>query len=266
MRRTLAGIGIVTSIGCSPAAPTRGQTPPPPPTAPPAAILAVSGSVSDAVFRTVANVRVEVVSGPQQGTVTFSDEEGKFAFEPKLSPLSRIRASKQGYLESAQVISGAGPTVELKFFLASANAPLDWSGVYDVTLTADATCTELPEVARRRAYTAAVTAAVNPRLVFSAARFGSSGGLDWNVMPFTQFDDYVDMWAQEPPIVELLPDNAYYMLYGGASGTVTREVAQLNLWGSISYCPKLGVGPNLPCDSPMITCASNRHQMTMTRR
>ena len=88
MRLTLALVGIVSSIGCSPTTPT----PAPTPTLLPA-ILAVSGSVPDAVDRRVANVRIEVVSGPQLGTVTFSNDAGAFSIEPKLSPMSRIRAS-----------------------------------------------------------------------------------------------------------------------------------------------------------------------------
>ena len=254
-RRTLALIGIIGSIGCStPTTPTPPPLQPPPPAQ---ATLAVSGSVSDAVYRRVANVRIEVVSGPQTGTVTFSDESGNFVIEPKLSATSQIRASKPGYVESVQFVRGAGPTVELRFFLSSANAPLDWSGTYDVTLTADATCTDLPEIARRRIYTATVGTTV----VFSGAQFG---GFDWNTMYFTQFDDYVDLSTEQ--LLELLPDNAYYLLYGGAAGTVTREFAQWNLSGYISYCPQRGVGPALPCDVPMITCVSTRHQMTMTRR
>ena len=267
MRGTLVLLAVVTTVGCS-SSRTPGATPTPTPTpTPQPAILAVSGSVSDAVHRPVANVRIEVVNGPQAGTVTFSDEAGKFVIEPKISAASQIRASKQGYVDGIQFVGGTGPTIDLKFVLSSANAPLNWSGTYDVTLTADPTCTELPEIARRRTYTAGVTiAGVDSRVVFSGARFGSSGGFGWNVMPFRQVDDYVELYSDDPPIVELLPDDAYYMLYGGASGTVTRESAQLNLGGGISYCPKLGVGPYLPCDVPMITCVSRGHQMTMTRR
>lgn len=259
MRRTLALIALVSSIGCStPTTPTSPPSQPPPPQA----TFDVRGSVSDAVYRRVANVRIEVVSGPQTGTATFSDESGNFVIEPKLSATSQIRASKPGYIESVQFVGGAGPTVELKFVLSSANAPLDWRGNYDVTLTADATCTELPEIARRRTYAATVGA----RVVFSGARFGSSGAVDWNTMYVAQVDDYVDMWAQDPPLLELLPDNAFFMLYGGATGTVTREGAQLTMYGGISYCPELSVGQNLSCAVPPTTCVSNRHQMTMTRR
>ena len=258
MRQTLVLLAIVTSVGCSSSATPRPTPPPPPP--PPPAMLTVSGSVSDVVYRPVADVRIEVVTGPQQGIVTFSDEAGKFAIEPQLSAGSQIRASKQGYVDSTQFVGGTGPTFTAGFYLKSANAPLDWSGTYDVTLTADATCTDLPEIARRRMYTATVGTTV----VFSGARFGSAPGSAWNTMYLTQFDDYVDLSTEQ--FLELLPDDAYYLLYGGATGTVTRESAQLNLWGGISYCPKLGVGPFLPCDVPMITCVSREHQMTMTRR
>jgi hypothetical protein len=263
MRRTLALVGIVSSIACStPTTPTPAASPPP---AAPATVT-VSGSVTDVVDRRVANVRIEVISGPQTGTVTFSDDGGNFAFEPKLSPLSRIRASKQGYLENTEVIGGMATTVDLRFVLSSANAALNWNGTYDVTVTADPTCTELPEIARRRTYTASVTAGVNARLVFSGSRFGSFDGLDWSTMYFRQFDDYVQLYSQDPPVLELLPDNAFYMVYGGASGTVTREFAQLNVWGGISYCPQLRAGSSPSCDSPPITCVSSSHQMTMTRR
>jgi hypothetical protein len=214
------------------------------------------------VYRRVPNVRIDVISGPQVGTVTFSDDSGNFVIEPKLSAASQVRASKPGYVESVEFVGGSGATVELKFVLSSANAPLDWRGTYDVTMTVDTTCTELPEIARRRTYTVTVGRTV----VFSGARFGSAGGLDWNTMYLTQFDDYVDMWAQDPPLVELLPDNAFFMLYGGAAGTVTREGADLNMYGGVSYCPKLSEGPNLSCAVTPTTCVSNRHRMTMTRR
>ena len=111
MRRTLAFIGLASPIGCS-----MPSTPAPTPTRS-AATLGVSGSVSDVLFRRVANVRIEVVSGPQEGTVTFSDESGNFAIEPKLSSMSRIRASKPGYVDSTQTVVGTGPTIELAFLL-----------------------------------------------------------------------------------------------------------------------------------------------------
>lgn len=260
MRRTLALIGIVSSIGCStPPAPTPTPTPTPGP-----AILAVSGSVSDVVNRRVAGVRIEVVGGPQKGAVTFSDDAGNFAIESKLSPFSAIRASKQGYIDSTQVVGGTGPTVDLKFLMSSANPPLNIIGTYEVTFTADATCTDLPDLARRRTYNASLAT----RLQLHGASFGSTDGTDWNIMHFRQFDDFVEMWADDPPILELLPDNAYYMVYGAATGTVTREFAQLSLNGDIWYCPKLGVGSlwSVPCDGPIVKCRSTRHQMTMTRR
>ena len=258
MRRTLVLLTLLTSVGCSSSTTPR-PTPTPLPTPSPV-MFTVSGSVSDVVYRPVADVRIEVVSGPQQGTVTFSDKAGKFAIEPKLTATSQIRASKQGYVDSTQFVGGTGSTLTIGFYLKSANAPLDWSGTYDVTLTADPTCTDLPEIARRRTYTATVGTTV----VFSGAPFGSGGGSAWNSMYLTQFDDYVDLSTEQ--LLELLPNDAYYLLYGGASGTVTREFAQLNLWGGISYCPKLQVGPFMPCDGPMITCVSKQHQMTLTRR
>jgi hypothetical protein len=251
---------MASSIGCS-----TPSTPAPTPT-PSHAILAVSGSVSDVLSRRVANVRIEVVSGPQEGTVTFSDESGNFAIEPKLSSMSQVRASKPGYVDSTQTVVGTGPTVDLRFLLSSANQPLDWSGTYEVTLIADATCTELPDLVRRRTFTGTVTAGGNPMLRLSGARFGSSGGLEWNVMPFRQFDDYVELYAQDPPIAELLTENTLYMLYGDATGTVTRDSARLDVFGGISYCPKIGAGDSVTCDSPLITCVSNQHQVTMTRR
>jgi hypothetical protein len=258
MRRTLALMAIAMSVGCD------SPTEPDSPTDPLPAILAVKGTVLDVLDRRVANVRIEVVKGPQTGTVTFSDDAGNFAIEPKLSPMSQIRASKQGYINGLQTVGGSAPTVDLKFVLSSANAPLNWSGTYDVTFTADATCVDLPDLARQRTFSANVSSMV----VLSGATFGSSDGYVWNTMYLGQVDDYVVLWAQEPPIVEMLQDNAYYMVYGDAKGTVTREFAQLNLGGDIGYCPKLGAGslPSLPCEVPMIRCRSVRHQMTMTRR
>src|SRR5688572_32626324 len=115
MRRTFAVIGIVSVIGCSPS----GPTPPPPPPPPPAASVAVTGTVWDMAARRVSHVRIEVVSGPEKGAVTFSDDSGNFVIEPKLSPLTQIRASKEGYIDSNQVLGFAGPTAELRFVLTS---------------------------------------------------------------------------------------------------------------------------------------------------
>ena len=103
-------------------------------------------------------------------------------------------------------------------------------------------------------------------LRLSGARFGSAGGLEWNFMPFRQFDDYVELYSQDPPIAELLTENTYYMMYGDATGTITRDFARLDVVAGISYCPQLGTDASLTCGSPPITCVSNRHQMTLTRR
>ena len=51
---------------------------PTPPTAPPAEMLPIYGYVDDTAFRAIGGVIIQIVDGPQAGTMTTSDAERPF--------------------------------------------------------------------------------------------------------------------------------------------------------------------------------------------
>src|SRR5262245_61106648 len=88
----------------SPTAPT-GHTAP----AAPAAVAAFGlvGGVSDTAGHPLGQARVEVLDGPQKGTLAATDDAGAFAFGTIFTSAFTLRASKEGRLAQSRVISGA---------------------------------------------------------------------------------------------------------------------------------------------------------------
>jgi Carboxypeptidase regulatory-like domain len=273
MRRTLALCATLVLTGCGGRAPT-GPTPGPPP-AP--LTLSVSGWVNDTVSRRVPGARVHVMNGPQAGTAVITDDNGEFTFETPLPILTQLRASKPGYRDDTRSVSGQGNSARLGFQLGSTNPPIDLTGQYEITFTADSACDALPEIARTRTYSANVTSTL---ISLSGALFGAFGdSLPWNSIYFQQFEDMARFSMYDPPILEVIPNapppnpppnpsngDSYVVIYGEASGTVSREHSQLPLLGSFEYCPNVKYGANRQCAVDTVTCRSAQHQMTMTRR
>jgi hypothetical protein len=237
------------------------------PTPEPRATL-VSGWVGDTATRVIAGARVEVMTGARAGTAVVTDGTGRFAIEQPLDRDVQVRASMPGYVDEIQVVGWGGTTGTkwMDFRLRSPNGSVDLTGRHRITFTADAACTDLPPIARVRTYLANVGSITG----LYGANFGgvSTPGnpYPWNVLYLSQFDDYALFNVQDPPVWELLPDNAYVVIYGDASGTVSSHGGTLMLTGFFSYCPRMKPGEYPSCMDPETTCQSSRHHMTVARQ
>ena len=267
MRRTLALAAALVLIGCEPSAPTS----PTPGLAPPT--FAVSGRVADTLVRRLAGARVEVIAGPLAGTAVTTDDNGEFTFSTPLAISTEIRASKPGYRDATRSVFWApGNSTRLEFLLGSSAPTVDLTGEYEITFTADPACGQLPDIARKRTYSATVSGLIS----LSGAGFGGSDGTGpWNSIYVQQFGDEARFSMYYPPIWEVIsnapspnPDRDYssVVISGEALGTVSREYSQIPLSAAFSYCPSAILGDEPKCAVDVVTCQSARHQMTLTRR
>jgi hypothetical protein len=258
----------VVLAGCSGSSAT--STQPTPPAQQPVGAenyFLVSGWVSDSAGRMLPGATVKVLSGMSAGLTTVADDQGRFSVEPRLEQNVQIRASKEGYVDDLRVVGDRADfvhaTQRIDFALKSPGTTVDLKGHHHITFTADEMCTQLPESVRRRSYSADISATVN----LYGATFGraSSSGYLWRTLYLAQFGDYARYWLQDPPIWELLPNDAYVVLWGEAYGTVASNVSTLTFAGKFTYCPRMAAGEVPTCAVPEVTCQSSKHQMT-TRR
>jgi len=176
--------------------------------------------------------------------------------------------------------------------IAGPAAPIDVSGEYTVTLTADSACPDLPNEARSRTYTASI---VPERVLTDPARTRyrvtvQGGSLVWNANTFDadvtgdilalRFLTYPPDWNS---VMEQIAPNSYLAFRGTATATVTPapSVISAAFDGPIDYCAlkSLGVSDIEACGSgdswldptpsqpvTYTRCESKNHQMVFTRR
>lgn len=124
----------------------------------------IRGTVADTAFRRLADVKVEVVNGPNAGTFTTSDQFGRFSLAGAFSGVLAFRASKEGYVEATRIFDVqalcAGCDSRLTFGLESPDTVLRLEpGDYALTFKADPSCTLLPPELRTRTYSATISPA-----------------------------------------------------------------------------------------------------------
>lgn len=256
MRRILGFVAAVLLTGCSagPSTPTPTPTPPPP-----EVTRSVTGAVRDTIDRFVPGARVEVTTGRLAGTFVTTDEAGGFAFGEPVPLFSQLKASKPGYLDAVTALASGTP-MPLVLTLGSPKPPINLMGLYDITFEADATCTALPDVARKRAYQASVR---YPMLELSGAEF-LGGDPPANTIVLSQFEEYARFRMSDPPIWELIPNAGWVMFSGEALGVIDPNISQLLMEGEIRYCPTFT--GNATCAVETVSCRSSRHVMTLKRR
>jgi Carboxypeptidase regulatory-like domain len=143
--------------------------PTPPVVTPAPRVFSFSGGVMDTAYRPVGGSKVEVMNGARAGTVATTDEAGRFSMPGTFTDTITVIASKDGYLSSTRTVPLSPPDRlpppmegerwETYFHLEPLGSFVNIAGVYTMTLTADRTCTNLPDEARTRAYTATIVPA-----------------------------------------------------------------------------------------------------------
>jgi hypothetical protein len=148
--------------------------------------------------------------------------------------------------------------------------------VYTLTLTADSACTNLPDEARTRTYTATIVPGYRStaflgrlsdarffsifngiRIVFNAFEIGIAGD-------FAQ----ISVLYGGVGIVEQLRETTYLAVGGGAEGSFGPSGITAPFDGGFQYCPSepaLTSGEYLECQGS-VQCDSHNHQLTLVRR
>ena len=140
------GSTVPTVTGPSPTSPS-------PTGAPSTGSGPVSGSVQDTAYRPLAGALVEVLDGPQAGTSTRAGANGEFSFPGTFDNATRFQASMPDHVAATRTVS-LRPRRWIAFELPPLVPPVDMSGEYTLTITADPVCAELPPDARTRTYAA----------------------------------------------------------------------------------------------------------------
>lgn len=273
--RPLLVVGLLICAGCGEV------TPPLQPTATAPRTFTVSGSVVDTAHRYVSGARVEVVDGPLAGTVAMSDERGRFLMPAKLPEPVNFRVTKDGFVSATRTwpTPGRPPPrgegVDFWIELSSPGTPIDLTGTYTLTLTADSACTGLPGETRTRTYTATILPLVKPtdfRVSISGGqffRFYSEFGIQ-TAGTFVRFDVYRWIDEVEPGIVEQTHEQMFLAITGIAPMSVGAEgltAITVPFEGTLEYCPSQPDGDVYRCaDSARVTCFSGNHRLTAARR
>jgi hypothetical protein len=241
------------------------------PTAPVSPAFGLVGAVSTTATRPLAQARVEALDGPQKGAVAVTDDAGAFAFNAIFTSRFTLRASKEGYRDQSIVISGGQSNIS--FTLDSVNNPFDTQGTYEVTFDADVACKDLPSAARSRTYSVSFSqgGATFYRGTLSGADFalgvpGSYPGYDWDVVNVRVLEDVAQISFDDPPIWEHLTPKADLVIYGDAQSPVRADTSHMSFGGSFTYCPAAERESYPECEVPEITCRSQSHQLTLTRK
>jgi hypothetical protein len=268
MRRYLLTI-LVGSLGCSGSNPAA-------PTAPVDPEFSLSGTVHDTAFRPLVNVTIEVFGGPRNGVNATTDASGHYAFSGTFTNTVSLRASKDGYvpvIKSAAASSTSGPQ-DLSFSLEQIAASANIAGEYTLTLAADASCAELPAIARTRSYPATITREASTlssqfyKISLNAGTFYPSNlnnslaaGVAGSFARVTSFDYGIGIAEQVAP-------NTYVSIWGQANAEISGPTIS-GVWsGGFEYCEGSGTGPGFYRCSPRPTayCEAGNHRLTLTRR
>lgn len=232
------------------------------------------GLVHDTAFQPIAEARVEVVEGPRTGVVATTDISGRYALPGVFLDTIAVRASKDGYIAVTKTYQTAYPGPQALSFSMELIAPsVNIAGEYTVMLTADSTCTELPDPARMRTYTATIaplSGSTSPNLyqaILSGATFYPSTlndrfviGVAGNVARFAIDFDGIG-------IAEELTPSTYVSISGAGNATVGGPRISVSLDGQFEYCAGPGVGPGFyRCAVTAVQCRSTNHRLTLTRR
>jgi hypothetical protein len=264
-----------SSSPSTPSVPSPVQQPAPQPIPP----FQVSGHVYDAVDRALDGATVEVLDGPQVGTVTTSDAAGAFSLTGSFGAATRFRASRAGYVTATKSFGGIATFKMIGFLLDGVAAPMNIAGDYTVTFVADSACAELPSDVRTRTY----LAAIRPDWHFpqQASRFRallSGASLDgyYNTIGISVTEDFIRFDMSDNFIREEVSPDAYLTI-GGVGGTsVSTSIGSTisaPFQGTLDYCNTTAEPDednNYSCLPDLAIaharCSSKNHQLILTRR
>jgi hypothetical protein len=224
--------------------------------------FSVTGSVSDGSAGLNA-ARVDVVSGTGTGRFATTTSAGGFRIFG-LAGLVELKASADGYVSRSQTLN-VNANTNASFTLTPVVPPADVSGAWQLTIDASPSCSALPDVARRRIYTAAITQNVaGLRFVLGGASFqpdpAYGGGENIFYGRITESTVNVTLasyqyYGLHYDLAELLPEGAgIYTAVGTGTGSLNGSTIAITLAATLTVS---GAGSG--------ACAASDHRMTLVR-
>jgi carboxypeptidase family protein len=254
------------------------------PSAPTPSALIVTGSVQDTVSRALSGATVEIIDGPTAGRSTTTGGDGRFSLSPTTSASGSFtfQVAKEGYFPTTvRLPARAEAERNVGSITLIALDLLDLAGTYTATFMADSSCSQLPNLARSRTYTARAVPATPNRTRFEITLSDASFLESDTVGPANRF--FVDVandfamfhvysgfsGSVDLPVVEELVPAQYVAFAGTARSSVGKSdviiTAPLN--GSISYCasPTPPTVEDFTCPVAKIECRSPTHRLIIRR-
>jgi Carboxypeptidase regulatory-like domain len=260
---TFAGLAL---LQCACGSGVSLPAPSPAPLSPPVQVtVTVTGYVDDTTFKAMSGVVVDVLDGPQAGSSTVTDANGRFTLSGQFDQATRFRASKDGYPAAIQTRQA----MPMLFFLG-AGGPA--GNMATLTVETDAACAALPANARMRTYPASVTA--EPRLqpdnrTFFATLSGATLDTYFHFVVIEVEGDLVTFDLSDNGIDEEIAEETY--LFVGGVGSIrppsgATTISALLTTGYLDYCVlKSDPGAGYPCTDQAITrvqCPSPKITLT----
>ena len=128
-------------------------------------------------------------------------------------------------------------------------------------------CAALPPDMRARTYSLTLAHASSAVLTLADADFVSAPGYGYsaaNTIYSGQFENYLSLNYNDPPIVEQPTRTSSLTISGHAEGVVSGARAELTGWAQFEFCGARGYG-GAPCRVPVVTCQSASHRLTLQR-
>ena len=267
--------------GCGGSAPTSAPSVPAPvlQSTPQPAPFQVTGYVRDVAFRALAGAEVEVLDGPQAGTVTTADAAVAFSLTGIFDAATRFRATKEGHVTATQSFNSVAATHTIAFALDVLGGSVNIAGDYTLTFTADSACADqLPTEVLTRTYAATITPSVTPpaNTHFTALLNGADLDLYYRTISILVSGDYVDFDLSDNFIEEEVAPDTYLAIGGvGAASVATSGAPTISasFQGLFDYCvtkaEPVQAGAYSCVSAQAIAhaqCASKNHRLALTRR
>jgi hypothetical protein len=207
---------------------------------------------------------VAIVGGTES---TLTDGSGRYALTGLPGGTLALRASKDGYVASTSNIA-LPRTSPTDFILKFTGPSFDLAGDYTVTFTADAACTQLPDVVRSRTYRASIAPPFLPNdyyVALSGARFHGEGAFGASV-------------SGRSASFATTPDGGGAIVHGrlGESASIwidffaradaiDASTVSVPMFATYHFCADDNSGGVFACRVSRITCTSANHRFTLTR-